>query len=161
MILLDMDGVVVDFVSGALRLHGLKRPEPVAWNFYEQLGLSADDFYAPMGPAFWADLHWTQEGRDLLRELEARDEIVLCTSPLRTRGCVEGKERWIRKHAPEYWNRVAFLGEKFLLAGAGTLIDDSEANVEAFRAAGGRAILVGREWNSGGVFDLDAILRSL
>ena len=66
-ILLDMDGVVVDFVGGAARLFGadpatLFQPErdlPGEFDMYPALGLARGDFYAGLdnaGGALWPGL---------------------------------------------------------------------------------------------------------
>lgn len=152
--LLDLDGVLVDFVSGAQRLHG----QPVGphlitdWDFYEGWGLTPESFWAPMGEEFWAGLDWTAEGRSILAVVEAavgRENVCLLTSPCDTPGCVEGKVRWIRRYLPEYRRRFLVGPAKEYAAGPGrVLIDDSDANVIRFSAAGGNTVLVPRPWNS-------------
>ena len=44
---LDLDGVVVDFVGGALRQHGWNDLDPatVSWSFWQDKGLSDADFW--------------------------------------------------------------------------------------------------------------------
>jgi beta-phosphoglucomutase-like phosphatase (HAD superfamily) len=55
---------------------------------------------------------------------------------------------WINHRLQDY-RRQYFVGcQKFRLAKRGViLIDDAEHNVDAFRAAGGEAVMVPRPWN--------------
>jgi hypothetical protein len=61
-----------------------------------------------------------------------------------------GKLRWIERHMEERWlRRYIFTPVKEAFARPGVvLIDDCDANVTAFRDAGGRAVLVPRPWNA-------------
>lgn len=151
---LDMDGVLVDFVKGALAAHDRTLPPAeVLWDFPSQIGFKGNEasFWAPLGHAFWYNLDWTGEGVELLDGLEDLfgDRVVLMTSPCATPGAVEGKVDWIRRRLPRY-SRQFFVGPaKHLAAGPGKiLVDDHDGNVTEFRACGGAAVLVPRPWNS-------------
>lgn len=151
---LDLDGVLVDFVGGAFRLHGRSVPAAdVQWGFPEQLGFSGVNdpaFWEPMGFDFWAGLAWTPEGRDVLRSVEAAfgDRVAVMTSPCDTPGAVEGKVAWVRRELPAYRRRFFVGPAKDMAAGPGkVLVDDHDANVDKFVAAGGAAVLVPRPWN--------------
>jgi hypothetical protein len=153
---LDLDGVLVDFVAGVLKHYGL--PADTPWPTYhhdhvlcERLGLSRDDFWSPCGEAFWSELSWTAEGRELLHTSEAcfgPDNVYLLSHPCPTYGCLEGKKRWVDQHLPDYRGRLFLGAAKHAFAAATkVLIDDSDDNVARFRAAGGHAVLVPRPWN--------------
>ena len=170
----DLDGLIVDFVAGAFALHGKSIPAPdVRWDFDRQLGIPPEDFWAPMGRDFWANLPWTAEGPELLARVEAlvgKERVVLLTSPCDTPGGVEGKVEWVRRHLPEYRRRF-FVGPPKSLAAGPTkvLLDDYDRNVELFDAEGGHAVLVPRPWNARrsescpatGRFSVDAVVSEL
>ncbi len=153
---LDLDGVLVDFVSGALREHNRTLPaKDVRWDFPGQIGFvqGAKDplFWAPLGYQFWATLDWTPEGRALLAGVETifgEENVVLMTSPCATDGAVEGKVAWIKRRIPQYSRRF-FVGPcKHLAAGPGKiLIDDHDDNCAKFALGGGVALTPPRPWN--------------
>jgi hypothetical protein len=152
-ILLDLDGVLVDFVRGSCEALGLDPlpPAEVRWNFYEQLGLSGEEFWPKLGKDFWAGLPWTEEGPSLVEALESsfpKESIAILSSPCRTPGCAEGKIAWIEKNLPQYVGRY-FLGTaKYFLAGPRKiLLDDYDRNVENFTRNGGVGVLTPRPWN--------------
>jgi hypothetical protein len=151
---LDLDGVLVNFVAGALRLHGKELPpRDVCWNFPDLIGFAGDraaDFWSPLGFDFWAGLDWTPEGRATLAAIEDAfgGSVVVMTSPCNTPGAVEGKVAWIRRELPAYRRRFFVGPAKHYAAGPGKLlIDDSDDNAELFAGAGGRVLLVPRPWN--------------
>lgn len=167
---LDLDGVLVDFVKGAYKLHS-QPYDPAAripYDFMSTFGISNNEFWAPMDFDFWAGLGWTTEGKELLRGLErlfGQENIVLLTSPCLTVGSVEGKIEWIRQNLPAY-SRQFFVGPcKHLAAGPDKiLIDDHDDNCIKFLAYGGHARLVPRPWNAEkngteqGLFDINQFL---
>lgn len=167
---LDLDGVLVDFVAGALAIHGADiEPGQVRWDFWTQLGMDESAFWAPMGFDFWAGLGWTAEGKELLHGVEAifGEKVLLMTSGLLP-GAVEGKATWIRRELPEYTRRFFVGAAKHLTAGPGkVLLDDHDGNTDRFAAHGGRAVLVPRSWNRrraeahGGRFNVPLILEEL
>ncbi len=148
---LDMDGVLVDFIGGSLKAHGINlHKRDCEWSFFNKLGLTDAQFWDPLGHDFWANLEWTSEGKELIKELEYlfRERIVLCTSPCETPGGVEGKIAWIKRELPAYRRRF-FVGPPKALAASPckVLIDDHDLNVEAFVLEGGHGVLVPRPWN--------------
>lgn len=152
----DLDGVLADFVRGSFRLHGRSVPIcEVRWDFCSQIGFSgaADPaFWAPMGREFWRGLDVLEDGFSLLRHVELmlmRSQIAILTSGALTDGCLDGKRDWVKQHLPEYFPRTFFGSAKELFAGPGkVLVDDNDANVSRFRAAGGLAVLIPRPWNA-------------
>lgn len=152
-ILFDMDGVLCDFVSGALSAHGKSLPmRECQWNFYEQVGLTADEFWDRLTkPEFWANLPPLFDGLQLLARLQNEGmhaDFGFLSSGLCPGSC-DGKRQWIKRKLPHMELREIFCTRKELVAGPGKLlIDDHEPNVQRFIEHGGSAILVPRPWNS-------------
>lgn len=169
---LDLDGVLVDFTEGALRAHG-KTVDPctVRWDFYEQLDLTAEEFWKPFGYDFWKGLKWTDEGPWFLNELEKvfGKDIVVMTAPCDTEGSVEGKVAWIKKQMPEYKQRFFIGPTKHLAAGPNkVLVDDNHDNIDKFVMRRGKAVLVPRPWNrllgetnTRGQFDVPRVIQEV
>jgi 5'(3')-deoxyribonucleotidase len=151
---LDMDGVLVDCVGGAIAAHDLKVPiTSLAYDLPPQFGMTEESFWGVLGYDFWVNLNWTQEGQHLLTELErvCGNHIVLLTGITHgtdVPGVREGKADWVRKHLPAYKHRCFIGSPKVALASPNKLlIDDFDSNHENFLAAGGQSILVPRPWN--------------
>jgi FMN phosphatase YigB (HAD superfamily) len=157
-VFLDLDGVLCDFVGGALLAHGVPWhfiPAPGQWDLASQLGLTPNQFWDPLqGFDFWANLAPTDDCAGILTAVESRfgtDPVYLLTSPAHSSGCYAGKFAWVKRHLPAYLSRLLLVPavSKPVLAGPGSLlIDDSDANVAAFRQAGGWGILLPRSWNA-------------
>jgi len=150
---LDLDGVLVDFVGGAFRVHG-RKPEPVnTWNFHEAWGLTTEQFFAPMGYDFWAGLGPTEDATrivDTIRRHAASRRIALLSSPCQTPGCVEGKREWVKKWFPQLLPNLILTSAKHLIAARGSLlIDDSDDNIYKWRNGGGVGFTWPQTWNLG------------
>lgn len=153
----DMDGVLADFVGGTFRVHGKSIPiKDVVWDYPKDLGFplgSADPaFWAPLGNArFWENLEPLWDGMRLFQEVANEigpARIGILSSGLCPGSC-DGKRAWLAKHLPGYEKQAVFSHNKRLVGGPGKiLIDDHDPNVDGFRAAGGRAVLIPRPWNS-------------
>ena len=158
-VFIDLDGVMVDFVRGALKWWGLGDP----WNckanhgrhdMWDLVGMERAEFVRPMqNQNFWQTLPWTEDGLEILRMVEAafRKDIAILSSP-RLGGTAEeaGKRNWIMRRLPEYEN-MAWLGRGQKAAFAhpnALLIDDSDDEILAWCQRGGRGILLPRLWNS-------------
>jgi len=173
--MIDLDGVLVDFRAGALRQHSRELPyHETRWNFHHQLGMSNDEFWAPLDFEFWRDLPWHDDGREILRVVEdifRPERIVILSDPgqHRHRGVDAGKRAWVRAHLPRYARRTFLGSDKFMVASPSKfLIDDHDGHIETFTAAGGHAVLVPRPWNErrnlvlpNGRFDIEALADEL
>lgn len=161
MILLDMDGVLVDFHTGFAKEHGVDADKaiPGHWDFvdaFPQLRvLSNDDLYKPLEFDFWSNLGWMHDGKQILQMVEdlfGRENIVLCTAPTANKGCMPGKIEWIHKNLDRHYHKPSSLmiaGAKHIAAHSGNLlIDDHDKNYQKFLAHGGKSVLLPRLWNS-------------
>jgi 5'(3')-deoxyribonucleotidase len=117
-ILLDMDGVLVDFLGGCKKFHGKeykwhphqpdKQTEQTSWNIEPVFQMQAKEIWDPLGFEFWANLEphpWMQEIVTLLEDRFGDKNICLLTAPIETYGAIDGKRAWIRKHLPQFRRR--------------------------------------------------------
>lgn len=154
-LLLDMDGVLVDFVRGAFKEHGKEIPYgEMVWDF-DQIFFPGQPelFWEPMGFQFWSELPWMPNGKELfvaLAKTYGYENITLTTSPSRTVGSIEGKIQWIRNHLPpEMHRRFNVTPVKEECASPNRiLLDDSGPNCEKFLAEGGKVVLIPQPWNA-------------
>lgn len=156
-ILLDLDGVIVDFVKGVIDWYkvdmdpkdwpvscwdigeGIDRPNHLIWN-----GLTEN---------FWANLEFTEEAPRILNMLSGLD-VCLLTSPSDTRSVV-GKMEWISKNLPDfYFSRKVLIGpgKEFCACPTNLLIDDNTENCKKFIEVGGNAILYPARWNDNSMY---------
>jgi 5'(3')-deoxyribonucleotidase len=158
--LIDLDGVLVDFMTGAHNFHGI----PYSYeNYPYELGkwdclppttssLSTEEFWDRLDENFWASLDWMPEGKQILAVVEdffPKEDICILTTPTLNPSCTAGKIRWIQQNMPEYSRRYIVSPAKEFAASPSTLlIDDADHNIKKFSKAGGRTILIPRKWNS-------------
>lgn len=110
-------------------------------------------FWSMIPREFWASAPKSVEADYLLAkcsEIVGQDNICLLTAPTKDPDCLAGKLEWIQRVMPPWLHRQYLVGPRktFCAYEGSLLIDDSDANVEKFRAAGGKAILVPRPWNA-------------
>lgn len=160
-VLVDMDGVLTDFVGAAITAHG-KRPETVLAKWparthwlHEVLRVNLPEFWRPLnaqGEAFWRELAPYPWASTLLEWVQrVPPNWAICTSPSRDPACPRGKMEWLYAHVRPAFRDVAMTPKKHLLANPRTvLIDDTERMVERFEAAGGHAVLFPQTWNRKG-----------
>ena len=147
-ILLDMDGVLVDFNKTICERFDLPYP-PKIYNFFEDIRLQVD---AICNMDFWANLKWMPDGHDILGAILKRvnpEQIYLLSCPMSNIYSASGKMAWIHKNLPMYESRtiITSISKSFFATSDRLLIDDKNENVDKFRAAGGMAILYPRSWN--------------
>jgi 5'(3')-deoxyribonucleotidase len=155
-VMLDMDGVLVNFRKGICDRFGKPCDYPTSpskWNFWEDWsGVTFDAVNRACTIDFWRNLEWMHDGGSILGMVIKRFElkhIYLLTTPMPNLESASGKAMWVNKHIPA-WNKRLIItrAPKSLLARPDTLlIDDKDQNVDEFYAAGGRACLVPRPWN--------------
>lgn len=167
-ILLDMDGVIVDFVGAALRIHGAEdlytRPSSLGcFDIEKLLGISTSAFWAGVDrdSGFWGSLQKTPEADAIVAaavETVGWENIGVLTAPALADSCLIGKRSWLRVHYPRLVDRVTFARDKGWYASPNhLLIDDKNENVDGFRASGGIAILLPRPWNRNHKFAGDSV----
>ena len=154
-ILLDMDGVLVDFFGEALGVHGREElaegwPER-QWDMASVMGMSGAEFWKPindLGVEFWANLSWYPWAEELVELCEEAGGFVIASTPSRRSTSSMGKVMCLQERFGHGFRDYMLGPHKQLMAGSGlVLIDDSDDQVEAFREAGGEAILFPQRWN--------------
>lgn len=179
LILVDMDGVIVDFHTALFDLLGRPDLKGDGWpkgvyDFDGVCGLETKRVWhavATAGVSFWEELPWTHDGRWLVSLLHHEIGIPwrLCSTPSDHWSSVVGKLVWLQRNIDPRFRNYHFTSRKEDLARPGTLlIDDCEENIKKFIAAGGQGYLVPRPWNHGqggmmtpnaGIYDvLDPVL---
>lgn len=157
-ILLDMDEVLVDFVSGACQAHGITKDqlhavqEPGVWNSALPLGriigseVSPSDFWKPIhdqGERFWDELGplpWIDKIIEMVSKIT--DEWHIASAPARHEGCYSGKVKWLKRKFGPTFDQFCLTPHKHLFAKEGVLlIDDREENITKFIAAGGQGLI--------------------
>lgn len=152
MILLDMDGVLCDFVGEACELHGRDPATVTRWDFYAGWGMTAADFWRPInhqGRDFWARLQPYPWAAELIEAVAKADpDFHVCTTPSASPESLAGKLDWLHAHFGRRFRRYHMTPSKAALAAPGRLlIDDSDHNVGDFIANGGEAMLFPQPWN--------------
>lgn len=156
-VLLDMDGVLFDFIGRAFEIHGIKNfyddPKNIGHYSTEQaICGSRNKFWDALEiPGFWENLELCPDAGtivDIAVSLVGIENVAIATKPSESDFCIPGKKGCIRKHFPELAQRIIFTGcKEFCASPTRLLIDDTDHFVEAFAAAGGMAALVPRPWN--------------
>ena len=162
-ILLDQDGVLTDFLSGALIALNRDFNRNVtleeyatkfgSWGTYDYYGITVAQFWQSieMTTNFWNDLEPMPWYRELYAMLSELGEVTIVTSPSEDPDCAKQKLVWLKKHLNITPDKVFLGSRKYLMAGNGILIDDYQKNVETFKANGGHAILIPSTWNTVGL----------
>lgn len=156
-ILLDMDGVLADFVGGAARLVGFDPALVTTWEFYSSVGETEDSFWKKVsraGPVFWENLEEYPWAANLITACNITAPTIILSAPSKHRLCKEdsviGKVRWMSNRWGNEFDDY-YLGTKkeFCASPDSVLIDDNDTNCDRFIQAGGRAIIFPQPWNSG------------
>jgi 5'(3')-deoxyribonucleotidase len=153
MFLLDMDGVLCNFVDSLIESHrwDITHDQWVTWNHHRTFGVTDEVMWSPTRVhGWWHGLNEYPWAGRLVRALRERGDVVFCTSPSSDHKCASEKIQWLRDRGFMDKNKNDFqIGpRKELMAGSGAiLIDDYEVNVSKFQENGGRAILFPQPWN--------------
>lgn len=156
----DMDGVLVDFMRGALAAHNrldvLDNYPRGLWLVEQHLGITTDEFWKPLdGFEFWDNLtaypeFWTFV--DIINETFGNNWAIAstpCDDPFSAAGKLSWLSRYLPKCNGRSFRRFYLCEHKYRLAKPGTvLIDDNETNCRDFVAAGGKSVLIPQPWNT-------------
>lgn len=158
-IFLDVDGVLADFTTAALQVHG--RLDAISsWPIGERdvpkvLGISRTQYWKlidEQGADFWENLEPYPWFEELISLVRCYAPLTLLTASTLSPHCSSGKVAWISKQFPKTNGRTFtdfLIGrQKHLLAGdRRVLIDDAELMVDDFTKSGGHGTLFPRKWN--------------
>ena len=137
-IFVDMDGVLSDFQKAVKKL-GPKAVQGLGDEATQEQKQTMYDAIEEAREPFWAEMSWTERGKELWKMLKPYKPIIL-SSPGKFLYAPAGKNTWMNKNLPgiQY-----FLEEdKWHYVERNTvLIDDMEKNVRDWDAAGGFGIL--------------------
>jgi hypothetical protein len=146
-IFLDMDEVLSNFRGAACRLHRKTPAEMTEWCGAEYW--NTPEFWEPMnrlGADFWTALEpfpWTFDLVALAERVAGPDNWFILTSPAEHPGSYAGKAAWVTSVlGVRPYDKLIPWSKKWMLAKSDrVLIDDLDHQVNAWTAAGGRAIL--------------------
>lgn len=154
LVLLDLDGVIVDFVSAALAVHDspLSHDDVSQWDMAALMGIHEDELWRPIdveGPHFWQRLDKYPWADEVIRACrKAAPEFCIATTPSRSPHSTAGKIAWLQGEFGEKFRDYALTPRKHHMARPDTLlVDDSNDNCAKFVDNGGRAILFPQPWN--------------
>lgn len=179
-IFLDLDGVCNRLIMHALevndcnvsRYHDELWPTPGSYDIIAAANKLLGKRSQATHESFWGTVTdeevWQKtpvsgEFHYLLRasvDAVGKENVCILTSPVDLPGCSAGKHEWFRRHMPSNMKRQFAICQykKIFATPDALLIDDSDAEVDAWRARGGQALLVPRPWNSRHAEDTERVL---
>lgn|SRR5215471_1043319 len=165
-IILDLDGVLSDFVQAFAYHHGVIKSIDGKYTWKEKgsyslenLGIGEKDLWSNVDKNFWESMPVTQEGPFLLRLIRSYvevEDIATITHFPYDQGMnlhqigdyFIGKLKWLERNFPELVPNFYISGNKTFFANNDfILIDDHESNIDIFEKEGGIGILIPRVWN--------------
>ncbi len=145
-VLLDCDGVLSDFIGGALaivnQMFGTRfiASDVTEFDFTAALGMSPANAAAVKraigsAPNFAANLHPLPGAVAGFARLEAIADVYIVTSPWNSNPTwCHDRESWLLKHFGVHHGRVIHASPKHLVCGD-VLVDDKTSTLDAWRAA--------------------------
>lgn len=150
-VLLDLDGVLVDFNGSVQRLFGVRDIEVLDWSLEKYIGVSEKEMWSRIdeqGPYFWANLPRYPWYAELMATVLDYD-FTIATTPSKDPYSAYGKRLWLQQNLGREFTNYMIGKQKWLMARQDTvLIDDKDDNCKAFEQHGGHAIVFPQPWNS-------------
>jgi 5'-nucleotidase len=137
-ILVDMDGVIVNFTEGWLKEWNKENPDrpippDVVWShFYAEdsfrhLGIATNEEFEALTHkvGLFRDLNPMPGAIEALNQMvECGLDIFICTAPLTTTECFSEKAEWVEHYLGKKWLRKLVITKDKTLVSAHYLIDD-------------------------------------
>lgn len=157
-LLLDLDGVCVDFIDGICKTHQRSNPYDNSKNLgvygmHDIWGMTNDEFLGPTDSVeWWRDLKPMYDLQNILelilKYFKPDDVCILSKPPKICPYAMVGKWYWCDKYLPMFRHRLFGTSKAFCAHRDAVLLDDDDFKVDKFKMEGGRAILCPRPWNS-------------
>lgn len=156
-LLLDMDGVLANWVQATSDHHGIPnpylKPENRGISDYKIVsGIATNaELFDGMETDFWTGIPPLPEAFELMDALESMfgDRIWICSSPSDNSHCITGKHAWIKNNFPKLRRKFNFCSNKEVCASPySILVDDTQKKLDPFIADGGHGVLYPALWNS-------------
>lgn len=174
-VILDLDGILADFIRGIFKHHNKPYPDPWpvgVYNINTILNFNFLECWGSVRSNFWENLPVCRDAHMILETIRkyTNDIHVLTGVPSIHESQSEadahaayGKFVWMNRNFPDLAKRMSVTTSKAYAAGPNNLlIDDSDSLCYRFRNHGGQAILIPRPWNSMAGVDVKSHLeRSL
>ena len=154
MLVLDMDGVLVNFCKAAYKTHNqpFSNEVPTKFDFFEDWGMTSKKFWSPIdacGPEWWTNLEkypWTDTLISLADQLPGG--MLIATSCSSNSNSAAGKVRAIQSlFGYNFWDYLLAPRKWHLSQPGYVLLDDYEVNCDKWEERGGKAILFPQPWN--------------
>jgi 5'(3')-deoxyribonucleotidase len=152
----DLDGVIANFVDGAIEAAALPltHDDVARWNFFEPY-MSQEHFWTCIHAHtyFWEDLPVYPWAHELVEALRSFGDVVFCSDPSHDDEAASGKIKWLKRHGfiGRCSQSFVLTAEKWRLSMQNTvLVDDSNINCQNFAMrmeAEGEAIVFPQRWN--------------
>ena len=154
--LIDMDGVVVDLLTGWVKRRGLTLPTPypVGVQRFDLLfkDMTLTDPWDGCDEKFWAELPLMPDAKLLVHsivKLFGAANIFFVTSIVGPPASAAGKIHWLAKNFPGLSQQYFITSNRGQLANYETiLVDDELPHIEDFASRGGKTVLYPTLWNS-------------
>lgn len=157
-LLLDLDGVCVNFVDAICSIHDMPNPydNPVNLGQYDLCkiwGITVEEFLLPTNSVDW----WKTLGpmydlnaiiELILKYFKPENVCILSKPPTCALCAMEGKWYWCDKHLPMFPNRLFGNVKGFCAHKDAVLLDDADFKVDVFKMDGGRGVIFPRPWNT-------------
>lgn len=166
-ILLDMDGVIADFVTASIKAADLPltHDQVTIWAYYRE-HMTEDQFWEKVGDdeRFWNEIEPYPWAAQLVAMCQEYGKVYFCSSPCLDPKSASAKIEWLRHHGfmGQRRNDYILTSHKGLLGNPSrVLIDDGDHNIEAFRKSGGQTILFPQPWNAAGKYEAEDLLATV
>lgn len=164
----DLDGVIANFVEGAIEATGLPivHDDVNQWDFFKP-HMTAEDFWSRIHAqsCFWEDLPVYPWAHELVEALRGFGEVVYCSDPSHDDEAATGKIKWLKRHGfvePHGKNYILMAQKWRLAANHSYLVDDSHKNCTDFALAGnGTFNVFPQRWNTFWAPDLADPVRTV
>jgi len=135
-ILVDMDGVLVDYEQGFLDEWKKQHPEKAFVPIEKKKSFYHEDVYPeeykefvraiPLTPHFYRNLKPIPGAIEAIKEIaDSGHEVFICTSPSVTNNtCVQNKFEWVEEHLGKEWKHKIVLTKDKTVVNGDVLIDD-------------------------------------